>query len=604
MEGEAGAAKLSAPARGRRKARGERVNCAAGSPRPRSAAMPMIPRLFPKVALAIALVLALPGLHAEALLKPVPTPDLSKLPPAKADELRKAREEFDKTRAALAGDRLAETYSLLAAIYARADFYAPAAVAIEDAVLLAPNDGRWRYLQGIILVGAGDPAGAKQAFENAFRLDQNYLPIRTAAATRKIEGGDLEGARRMLEEYTAKKQDQAVPYSMLGDIALKQKRYADAVDMYQRALKLAPEANKLYVGLAEAYGGSGNAKAAADARSKAGKVPPSMYDPLAGGLFAESAGNGAAAPPKPAAPSKPLDAKAQAMLDAYAQFEQRQYAEARASLDKVLRVDPRDVDALALAARTEAFSGNLPAAQSRAAAAVAAGPGNVYARLAQGIVHEMSGDDAAAQRSYEEAARLDPRLYGARLSLGNLLMRGNRPAEAIVQYRAAAESEPAQAEAWARLVAAEVAAGRCEAAVKDVNGALAKDANNGFLLQLFARLASTCGASSADEKRMALDYSAKLYRSTDSPQVGEAYALALAANGKWDDAAKTQQAAMFIVLREGGKNVLPAYREVLQQLQAKKLPDRPWPANADIYHPARLQPDRPAPAAQVPPKSP
>lgn len=566
---------------------------------------PMSPSPLSKIVLAVGLALAasLP-LHAEdALLKPVPMPDLSKLPAQKQDTLRKEREEFDKVRATLAGDPLAEAYALLATVYARHDLYAAASVAIEDAVLLAPKDGRWRYLQGIISLGDKNPIGAKSSFENAFALDQNYLPIRTAAANQRIASGDLDGARKMLTEYTAQKQDQAVPYAMLGDIALRQKRYPEAIEHFNQALKLAPDANKLYAQLADAYAGAGNAKAAAEARAKAGDNPPSLYDPLGSGLF----GRGAQQAQAPQTPPKSTDPKTQAMNDALTQLGQRQYAAARASLDKALKLTPNDAAILAFYGRVEALSGNIPAAESRVAAAIAADNKNAVAHFSQGAVREMAGDDTGAQRGYEEAIRLDPKLLGARVSFGNLLMRGGRYEAAIAQYRAAAEVSPASGESWARLVAAEVSAGRCAAGLKDVNGALAKNANDGYLLQLFARLASTCPAASADEKRMALDYAGKVYKSSESPQVGEAYALALAANGKWQDAAATQQGVMFVVLRGGGKSELAGYRETLQLLQAKKLPDRPWPASADIYRPARLEPDRappPAAAPATPPKKP
>lgn len=555
---------------------------------------PMLIRQLSRIVLAAGLALALPDLHAEALLKPVPMPDLSKLPAQKAESLRKERAEFDRVRATLAGDTLAEAYALLATVYSRNELYAAAAVAIEDATLLAPKDGRWRYLQGIIALGDKNAIGAKSSFEHAFALDQNYLPIRTALANQKVTGGDLDGARKLLEEYTAQKQDQAVPYAMLGDIALRQKRYADAVDQLNRALKIAPDANRLYAQLADAYAGAGDAKAAASARGKAGDNTPVLYDPLGGGLF------GRAATQEPPPPQKPADPKVQALGEALAFVGERQYASARVSLDKALKLAPNDVTTLAMYARVEAMSGNLQAAQSRASAAIAADNKNAIAHFSQGAVYEVGGNDPAAQRAYEEAIRLDPKLIGARLSLGNLLLRAGRHDDAIAQYRALVESNSGAGDGWARLVAAQVAAGRCSAALKDINGALAKNPKAAFLLQLFVRLASTCPAASADEKRMALDYAGKLYLGSSSPDIGEAYALALGANGKWDDAVKTQQGAMFVVLRNGGQGELALYRETLQLLQAKKLPDRPWPANAEIYRPARLEADRAATPAAPP----
>lgn len=556
-------------------------------------------RKFPKILLAAAIAFAAPFAHAEEpLLKPVPMPDLSKLAPAKADDMRKAREEFDKVRATLAGDPLAETYALLATVYARNGLYGAASVAIEDSVLLAPKDGRWRYLQGIVMLGDKNPLGARAAFEHAFALDQSYLPIRTAAANQRIEKGDLDGARKMLEEYTAQKKEQAVPFSMLGDIALKQKRYKDAIREYEAALKIEPGATKLYASLAEARAGAGDAKAAADARARAGDVAPMLYDPLGAGLFGRDA-------PKAGAPRPNADPKTQAVGEAIMQTGQRQYAAARASLDKALKLAPNDAEVLALYARVEAMSGNVPAAQSRATAAVAANGKSAVVHLSQGVVREVAGDEAGAQRSYEEAVRIDPKFYGARISLGNVLLRNNKAVDAVTQYRAAAELPGSDGESWARLVAAEVAAGRCAAGLKDVNGALAKNSKDPYLMQLFVRLASTCPAASPEEKRMALDYAGNLYKSTEAPQVGEAYALALAANGKWDDAVKTQQGAMFVVLRSEGKEALASYRDVMQQLQARKLPDRPWPAGAQIYRPARLQADlAPPPAAQAKPANP
>ncbi len=534
-------------------------------------------------------------MHAEALLKPVPQPDLSTVPGPVAERMRKARESFEAERKQLAGEPLAEAYALMAAVYARNGFYEPASVAIEDAVLLAPKDGRWRYIQGIVLLGDKNTLGAKAAFEHAFALDQVYLPIRTAAATQKIQSGDLDGARRMLEEYTAQKKDQAVPLAMLGDIALKQKRYADAIALYQAALKLEPAANKLHGSLAEAYAASGNAKAAADARSKAGDAPPTLYDPLGGGLFGREKPT-ASSTARSASSAQPADPKARAIADAVAQIGRRQYAAARTHLDKALALAPKDANLLALYARVEAMSGNAAAARTRAAAAIAADARNPVTHYSQGVVLEVAGDDAGAQRSYQEAVRLDPKGLNQRISLGNLLLRNGRAADAVAQYRAAAALPNATEEAVSRLLAAEFEAGRCTDGLKDINAALSKAPKDAYLLQLFVRAASTCPAAGANEKRMALDYGSSLYKATEAPQIGEAYALALAASGKWDDAVKTQQAAMFVALRTDGKDALKGYQDTLKLLQSKKLPAGPWPAGADIYRPSRLQSDS-APAA-------
>ena len=270
----------------------------------------------------------------------------------------------------------------------------------------------------------------------------------------------------------------------------------------------------------------------------------------------------------------------------------RKYDAARSSLDRALKRAPKDATVLAMYARVESAAGNLAAAQARAAAAVSVDAKNPLAHFSQGMVLEMRGDVAGAQAAYGEAIRLDPGSTSPRFALGSLLLRTGRNEAAAAQFRAITTLDPASASAWMRLVAAQVMDGHCPAALKDVNAGLAKDAHNAYLMQLFVRLASTCGNASAAEQRMAFDYAGKLYTNGgESASVGEAYALALAANGKWDDAVKTQQGAMFLVLRSAGAAALGPYREFLEQFQAHKLPQRPWPASAEVFHPQAPAPD-------------
>jgi len=523
---------------------------------------------------------------ADALIKPVPTPDMSKLPAGTAEDLRKAREAFEQIKPKLVGDDLARAYALLGSGYARVGLYDAANVAIEDAALLAPNDGRWVYAQGVLAREQKQSAAALGYFDRAFALDKEYLPIRVALASAHIEKGDIEAARSVMAEYTAKHDDQPAAYALLGEIALRQKRYAEAIDALNRAIKLDPKATQLYARLAEAYTGAGNAQAAADARGKAGNVPVQLADPLGQGLVAPSAASReAAADPF----TKNID-EAAFFLSA------RQYDAARARLDAALKQRPNEAVLLAMYSRVEASAGNLAAAKSRADAAIAADPNNALAYLSEGVASEMSNDDAGAQRAYEKAITLKPNLPDPRQRLANLLLRTGRAQAAADQYRQLLKINPADGESWGRLVASNVASGQCAVALKDVNEGLAKRSTDNFLLQLFVRLASTCTAANAEEKRMALDYGGKLYHESDAAQIGEAYALSLAAAGKWDEAVKTQQAAMFVLVRNGVRAEVPAYRAMLTQLQAKKLPDRPWAAESGWYKPSRPLPD-PKPAA-------
>ena len=88
--------------------------------------------------------------HADALIQPVPVPDTSKLAPNIAKKLADDRAAIDKAKAGLIGPPLAQAYADLGALYARNGFDDAAAVAFYDATQIAPEDGRWFYLRGVI----------------------------------------------------------------------------------------------------------------------------------------------------------------------------------------------------------------------------------------------------------------------------------------------------------------------------------------------------------------------------------------------------------------------------------------------------------------------
>lgn len=520
----------------------------------------------------------------------VPSPDLSKLPADRAAELRSQRESFEKSKSVLIGDPLAETYALLGAAYARNGFYDAADVALGDAVALAPKNGRWLYMRGVLAALRHQDAAAKDAFERALVLDPSYLPIRMAVASSRMAAGDLDGARKVLEPYATRKQ--AVPLAVLGDIAMKQKRYADAIAAFKRAAALAPEATRLNAQLADAYAAAGDTKSAAEARAKAGNIAPTLYDPVGQRVLGNATAQAATA-------QRAASPKDQAIDEVLAQIENRQYDAARKTLDTALQKFQNDSMLLTLYGRLEAVTGHLPMAQTRLNMALRADPKNGMAYVWQGFAAEIGNDDAAAENAYKQAIEVAPKFDNARLALATLYMRGKRYDDAIAQYQALLKANPKDGEAWTRLVAANAIASRCADSLKALNEALRGAPNEGFLLQLFVRSASTCPAASAQEKRMALDYGLKLYHATNVPPISEAYALALAANGKWDDAVKTQEGVMFMALRNGGQAALAPYKEFLELFRAHKVPPLPWPAQSVVFNPPRPQADTapPAPAS-------
>ena len=514
---------------------------------------------------------------SDALLKPLPNPDVSKLAAADAAQLRAARAEFDTARAVLVGPPLADAYAEMAALYARAGLKDVAAIALYDASQSDPDDARWMYLRGVLARDLKQNAEARANFEAAMALDKVYLPIAYRLSDTLVDLGDLDAAHQLLERITREHPDHAVGFAMLAQVEMRQKRYPVAVENFNRALKLEPQANQLYRALAEAYTAMGNAAAAKDATAKIGNTPPALADPLVLGFYSEGAASASGSP----------------LQEAQQLAASGRIAAARAKLADQLRDHPDDIDALAFQARLEASIGDNIIAQAAADQALTLKPDNATALLARGIVYEYAGDDNQAYAFYQRAVRADPKLAMARLLLGNAEMRRSRFSQATEQYRQLMTLQPEDALAVAHLAAAQVAAGQCGRALSDTSAAQARKPTDGDLMQMFVRLASTCAAAKQQERDMALDYAKALYKQRPDADDSATLALALAAHGKFADAQQYQAEAIFQALRSGDKQAAELYKSTQASFAANQAPDRPWPAQHPYFNPPQLTPTRP-----------
>ena len=542
--------------------------------------MPRMSSLVAAIFIAVAAAGIASTAYADSLIRPVPVPDTSKLAPNVAKQIADDRAIIDKATAALIGPPLAQTYADLGALYARNGFDEAAAVAFYDATQANPGDSRWYYLSGVIARKLKRNEDARANFQAALERDKVYLPIRYRLADTLVETGDSAGARKLLEDTTREYADQPVAFTMLGQLALKQKRYADAVDALNRAIKLDPKAAGLYAYLADAYAGQGNTKAADEARAKVGPGTAELDDPLVTGMLgaqsqAPAAGGGTVA-------------------DAQAFARQGNFQAARDALGAVLSKKPDDIEALTLGARIEATLGNHAIAQLYVDQALKAKPDDASVHAVNGIVAEYAGDDAKAYDEYRQAQKLDRKLPDSWLLLGNAEMRRARYAQAAEQYRGLIALQPDSANAYAHLVASLVAQGKCDGALQAINSVLDRRKNDGDLLQIFVRVASTCSAADAKTRDVALEYGQALYKERPDAGNSAALALALAAHGKFKDAQEYQAQAIFEATRSRNTEAAAMLKSTMQQFVKQQVPDRPWPAEHAYFKAPMLSASRPA----------
>lgn len=538
-----------------------------------------------RITLLFALCLAVTSLaSAEALVKTLPQADTNKLPAEEAKQLLGMRAEFDKKKVDLVAQPLAEAYALMGSAYARSGFVDIAAIAFYDAAQLAPEDARWAYLQGVIAESKKQSAEARAYYEQAFKLDAEYFPIRYRVATAKIQQGDLDAAKKLMTDYVVKHTDQPVPYSLLAEIALTQKHYGEAIDALKKAQLLDPAADKLNTLLADAYAGLGDKAAADEARAKAGRQAIHMGDPLVAGITPGGDANADLLRAKIVDPNVGNDPVNQALMF----YSNHQYDSARSALDEALKTHANDPVLLSLYARIDAESGDLGKARQHLQLALNTDAKNPVVLLAQGVIAEIGGDENAAADAYTKAVTADVNLAEAHVLLGNIEMRRGKFAQAAEQYRPATGREIPDSAAYARMVAAQVLAGHCAEAFREISAARATYPKDGHLAQIFVRLASTCAAVRQANIDTAAGIAQKLYAQSPTAENSEAIGLVMAAQGKFEDAAQYQTQAVFEAVRDQNKAAATLRNEFLKDYRAKKMPEKPWSSEHPYFKPARL----------------
>jgi tetratricopeptide (TPR) repeat protein len=314
-------------------------------------------------------------------LAAVPVPRLELLEQAVADQLAAAR----STVAAAAGgaDRrgLAEAYGALGQICHAYEFFDAADAAYGNASRLAPGDARWLHLAGALAQQTGRLEEAADRFSAVLRLDPDQREAAVRRAQVYLGLNRLREARAQFEAVAAV--FPAVVEHGLGEIALRERRFAEAAEHFEAVLARVPSAAAVHYPLAMAYRGLGRIDEAQAhlARHGTGTVRPA--DPLVDGL----------------------------------------------------RLLVRGERALVLLGRSAYEAGNVEQAIDAFRRALAAAPDSVPALTNLGLLLAQQGRDAEAVEHLRAAFERSPAEDGVRRALVGALVRLRRDEEAIAVLR-------------------------------------------------------------------------------------------------------------------------------------------------------------------------
>ena len=503
-------------------------------------------------------------------LPAVPAVSTNGLEPSVVKAVERARANFDATAAKRPSrEKLADAYGDLAMTYHAQDLVAPAAIAYANAHRLNPDDKRWPYLLGHLYNDSARVSDAIESFEEVIAKHPTDAPTLLALGQIYLQTGAFDKAQAIYERLQSQPGGQAAALAGLGKLALAKHDYLQAVTRLEAALALVPEATRLRQPLAMAYQGEGdNAKAQRElALFRSDGPEPTVDDPLADALSDKVAA------------SRVLLRRGQ--RDGKA----GRFDLAEKAFRLAVAADPNDAEAIANLGISLANLGRIDEAQQRLEEALSKDDSIAAAHLSLGVVYDRKGRDADAIAQYARAAAQDPGNVAALVYQADALMRTGEAAKAIPLYRDALAKSPGSGRMEMSLAMALVRTGEFKDARAVLETAASAQPDNYAIANALARLLATARDAQLRDGPRALSLAQRVFEATRSPEVGQTYAMALAENGRFDEAIKLQQETLIAYERSKLPVFRPALERNLERYQRREPVREGWAPQDPIFQP-------------------
>jgi tetratricopeptide (TPR) repeat protein len=421
---------------------------------------------------------------ARAGLRAVPLPRLDTLEAAVATQMREEQRSFQT----LASDdnpqsgKLAAAYGSLGRVLHAYEFFESAEAAYLNAIQLAPGAVAWRHLLGYLYQQTGRLDNAEAQFAQALRIQ----PDDRAAAIRL--GQVYLGLNRLRE---AREQFQAVEPNFptlarqgLGEVALRERRFSEAIEHFRAVLARAPQASSIHYSLAMAYRGAGRLDEARTHLQQRGPGAINVGDPIVDDL------------------------------DTLIRGERGLVAQGRRAYD----------------------AGDFKAAATAFAKAIEAEPESVTAKMNLGLAQLQLGNANEAVQLLQQAFALSPEDPDVARELTRLLLRLRRNDEAIVVLTKARTVNPDDEETMVGLAILLAGENRFREAFVLLDDGHRRFAERSATATTLARLLASSPDRSIRDGQRALTIAMQVYDAAPMPVHGETVALALAELGRCDEA--------------------------------------------------------------------
>jgi tetratricopeptide (TPR) repeat protein len=382
-------------------------------------------------------------------LAPVADADTSGAEPLMQEALATARAELNTLLAEPAPEReaLAGAYGRLGALLILVEVEAQADAALRNAMALQPDEVRWPYYAGYLGMLAGNLEQAVGYLQRARDIAPDYAPLYLRLGKVHLDRSALAEARQALRQAAQESSLAAPAEYYLGQIAVLERRFAEAIPLLEASLDANPEATEVHYPLAQAHRALGDEQAARRHMAAFRLRSPEIADPLIAELQAVT------------------DRALPAFKEALHAVRGGDYATAVRRFAEGLEVAPDNVAARTSYARALWLSGDEEGAEAQLSRVLEQAPNEPLAVFFAGVIHEHHGDTEQAAARYRQVLAQRPSHAGALFRLASLDFYAKRYAEAAEGYRKALAADDGVAPARLLALVAARHAGEPDAAL-------------------------------------------------------------------------------------------------------------------------------------------
>ncbi len=511
---------------------------------------------------------------------PIRFPDLSGMAPEVREQLdgQRARLEALRDGGAASPAELGQAYGRMGMLLHLYEFDDAARACYESAIRDAPDDHRWPHLLGHLEFAKARFAEAAAAFRSALAARPDSLAAQTWLAESLRNAERLDEAEPLFRE-ALERDPGCVPARFgLGRIALERGDPERAVELLEAVLARVPDSRRVHYQLGLAYRALGRLDRAQLhlARGVDAAVAGETFDPV---MFLVD-------DPVLQEFQRQAASREQHVERGTIALERGRLDVAEQELRRALELDPDHAEARLKLGVTLARAG-APAAR-RELEQLLEMPGLHpqllrVARLEYGFLLEQDGALVEAEREYLAVLRQDPHDADANTRAARVSFHRGRYGEALDRYARVLAARPADGPAhfWRGVTLARL--GRWPEARDALERGLAAAPGDPVLTQALARILAAAPDDEVRDGARGLELMRGL--ATSGPHsLGQArtMAMALAENGRFDEALDWQQRVVGEAERRGESRLLPELRAELDRYGRNEPCRRPWSPNDPV----------------------